>query len=477
VRRIIIRTVIGIVVLAVVVVAAGGGFYWAMTSYFNPAPPSLHYAKPASALEAQRQDLDYFRKLTALDRSFSPAARAEAERRIAMLQALASPLDHDRFRVALTEIMALADNGHSSVRPDPSVHPSELPLRVALFADGYFVMRARDVYADLLGGRVVEIDGHPIDAVIARLEKLHGGLEAFRRAYITRDLVQQGLLHGVELSPDANASIWTVELPNGERITRRVEAYPTPENEPSAYPFRWYSTDPLKGLDKGWSIFPTTQMQPVPQSDFNVAFRLVRVRGSCVAFIQLKGNVDIGEQKIQPFLKATEESLRAHPACAAIFDMRYNGGGDYTNTYHFAKVLPTLVGHLYVLTAPTTFSAAITTTAFVKQAAPDRVTILGERVGDRLAFFSEGNHGCLPNYHLCVNYQTGKHDYAHPCTDWRVCYWLNWFYPVRVKTLDPDEVITTRFAQWRAGIDPVFERAFQLASEGKDLPPRSQRMH
>ena len=38
--------------------------------------------------------------------------------------------------------------------------------------------------------------------------------------------------------------------------------------------------------------------------------------------------------------------------------------------------------------------------------------ILGEPVGDRLNFFSEGNRGCLPNYHLCVSYERGKHDYV-----------------------------------------------------------------
>jgi hypothetical protein len=115
------------------------------------------------------------------------------------------------------------------------------------------------------------------------------------------------------------------------------------------------------------------------------------------------------------------------------------------------------------LTGPSTFSAGITTTAFVKQAGGDRVTILGEPVGDRLNFFSEGNQGCLPNYHLCVSYERGKHDYAHPCTDWDICFWLNRLYPVRVETLDPDETITMSFAEWQQGHDPVFERAVALA--------------
>jgi hypothetical protein len=129
--------------------------------------------------------------------------------------------------------------------------------------------------------------------------------------------------------------------------------------------------------------------------------------------------------------------------------------------------LPNLIapgGRVYVLTSGQTFSAAITTTAFIKQAMGSRAVILGEPVGDRLVFWSEGNQGCLPNSKLCFAYATGKHDYAHACWDWNACFWLNWFYPVRVDSLAPDETIAMSFADYRAGRDPVFDRAVALAS-------------
>src|SRR5215469_325778 len=101
VRRIVVRVVIGIVVLVAVVAAAGGGFFWAMTSHFNPAPPALDYPRPASALEAQHQDIDYFRKLVALDRSFSSAARADAAHKILALESSTTVLPTPKLRVAL----------------------------------------------------------------------------------------------------------------------------------------------------------------------------------------------------------------------------------------------------------------------------------------------------------------------------------------------------------------------------------------
>ncbi len=102
-------------------------------------------------------------------------------------------------------------------------------------------------------------------------------------------------------------------------------------------------------------------------------------------------------------------------------------------------------------------------TAFVKHAGLRQVVILGEPVGDRLVFFSEGGSGCLPNARLCVAYETGKHDYQHACTDWDVCFWLNYLFEYRVDSLDPDEVISLSFKDWRAGVDRVLDRAIALA--------------
>jgi hypothetical protein len=149
-----------------------------------------------------------------------------------------------------------------------------------------------------------------------------------------------------------------------------------------------------------------------------------------------------------------------------IVDLRYDGGGDYVNTYGFAHDLPKLIppgGRIIVLTGPATFSAGISTAAAVKHAGQRRVVIVGEPVGDRLKFYSEGGSACLPNSPLCVAYETGKHDYQDACTDWDVCFWLNYFFNFQVRSLDPDEVIPLSFRDWRSGVDPVLDRAITLA--------------
>lgn len=458
--------------LILLVVLLAGGFFAAMQHHFHPPAPAAHYPAAAGALDAQRQDIGYFRQLIALDRSFAPGERVEANRRLDALEALGTVLDRPHFRVALMQIDALADNGHSRVEDERNAAALALPLRVADFSDGLHVMRATEPNTDLLGGRVMAVDGQAIDAVMAKLEQLRGGALQWRRLHAAQYLVLQDILYGIGVASDMQHSNWTVETPEGAMITRTLAAYAPPAREPEVSVKRWLSSEPLSGMAGQWRAVEPDHPPPISLTGFDTAFRSLTLPGTCTEFVQLKSNADQGGEKIGDFLSSTARRLRQVPPCNVILDLRYDGGGDYMNTYGFARDLPKLVspaGRIIVLTGPATFSAGISTAAFVKHAGQGRVVIVGEAVGDRLQFFSEGGRACLPNHPLCVAYETGKHDYQHACTDWDVCFWLNYFFQFRVKSLDPDEVIPLSFKDWRAGVDPVLDRAIALASPGRVL--------
>jgi hypothetical protein len=460
--------ILGAILLALVIVV--GGVVAAFLLNFHVSAPTADYPAPGSALEAQRQDLDYFAKAMALDRSFAPAARIAAEKRVAELQALAVAWPPPKLDAALMQVMALADNGHTRIGPTASPGTLLLPVRVTRFEEGFFVMLAAAPHRDLLGGRVENIDGMTFDQILSRLETLRGGTEGFRRENAAVFIVVQDLLYGVGVASEPGASVWTVRLPDGRVITQRLIAYPQRVGDELPDGVRWLSPEPAKGAEAQWIAYaPASGAVPQTWRDFDDHFRLFPA-GSCAQVVRLQRIGDADGQRIAPFLAATEATLRAHPPCAVILDLRGDGGGDYTKIWHFSHALPGLLapgGHIYVLTDPETFSAAITATAFTKDAGGDRVTIIGEPVGDRLSFYSEGGSACLPNLKVCVNYQTGKHDYAHPCTDWHQCFWLNWFFPVRVESLHPDVSVPLRFADWNAGRDAVFEQALAHAESAR----------
>src|SRR5881296_624763 len=111
----------GTVVLVVGAVATLlGGAYGAFIHRFYPDPPTMDFLRPVDQAQAQRQDLTYFRKLLAMDKSFSPAARTKAQEALSALDSADAPLSRQQLHVALMKIMALADNGHTQVSIVPS---------------------------------------------------------------------------------------------------------------------------------------------------------------------------------------------------------------------------------------------------------------------------------------------------------------------------------------------------------------------
>ncbi|MGA7515153.1 MAG: hypothetical protein WBW46_19805 [Candidatus Sulfotelmatobacter sp.] len=458
---------LGVVLLLVVIVA---GLVYATMRHFYPSPPQANYSRPKDPLEAQRQDLDYFAKLIGMDRSYSTEARAEAQHRLTELADSNTVIPRPNFRVALMKIAALADNGHTRLDSDSGADPMELPVRVAAFSDGIYILHATKAYADLLGGKIVSIDGHRIDEVMARLEQLRGGTPQWRKEYAQVYISWQDVLVGAGIAPDMGHSTWTVTSPSGTTVTRTLTPYKPSEDEPDIFVNRIYSAEPLKELGADWVAYQPERPSPITFSDFDATFRRVRLPHSCVMLIQFRSNDDEGNNYIKNFEAATRADMQGNKPCQLIFDNRFNAGGNLTKTIFFARDLPHLIsasGHIYLLTSGMTFSAGITTTALIKHSGGDRVIILGEPVGDRLAFFAEGRRGCLPNYPLCLHYETGKHDYGHSCTNLDTCFWLNWLLPLRVKTLQPDEIITMTFDDWRQGRDPVFERATVLANRNE----------
>ncbi len=452
--------------LALLIVMVTVGFLAGMQHHFHPSAPQSHYPPPANRLDAQLQDIRYFRRLLALDRSFAPAARSEADRRLDALEALSTVLDRPHFRVTLMRIVALTDNGHSRIENERSAAPLRLPVRVAAFSDGIYIMRATEANADLLGSRVTAIDGQAIDDVMIKLEQLRGGTPQWRRLNASQYLVLQDLLYGIDVAQDMRRSNWTVETPLGAAITRRLDAYAPGAGEPAVFVKRWLSSEPLSGMEEQWRAVKPDRPPPISLTEFDQAFRSLSLPGTCTQFVQFKSNSDQAAQSIKEFVSSTESRLRQVRPCNVILDLRYDDGGDFVNTYGFARELPKLVppaGQIILLTGSATFSAGISTAAFVKHAGQGRVVIIGEPVGDRLQFFSEGGRGCLPNYPLCIAYETGKHDYQHACTDWDVCFWLNYFFSFQVESLEPDEVIPFSYKDWRAGVDPVLDRAKTLA--------------
>jgi hypothetical protein len=428
---------------------------------FQYPPPQPAPATVDDQAAGQIADAAYLTAYPQYERAFNDNERAEAVRLVQRLQADAGSVTHEQFVLRVAAIAALADNGHSAIGRNAFMkNTPRIPVRTYLFADGLYVLYADEADQDLLGARVDTIDGRSIESVFRVIRRYRGGTDPTRRGVLIPMLESPALLQAAGVAQARDALTLNGVLANGARFERRIAA----EDRDAA---AWVSsTSRLTFPDRLANVGMSSFLHDAPtlpaslHGGDHVFWSEALAEGGY--YIRLDHNNDADEGPIAPFLDAQLAHLRAEHPVFVVLDMRLNGGGDYTTTYAFAHDLPAAAGEapIYVLTSSWTFSAAITTVAGLKEAGGARVTLVGEEVGDRLDFWAEGGVFVLPNTALVVSYTTGRHIYNGRCADTNTCFWLNYLYPVRVRSLAPDISVPQTFAAYRDGRDGALDAVF-----------------
>ncbi len=184
-------------------------------------------------------------------------------------------------------------------------------------------------------------------------------------------------------------------------------------------------------------------------------------------YVQINRVRDQAPLGLSQYLSGMLDEAAEKPIRDAIVDLRFNNGGNYVLSADFARRLPTLLpatGRLFILTSGNTFSAAISTAAWLKYFGGDRVTIIGETVGDRMQFWGEGGLTVLPNSKLAIRYTTGFHDWENGCSlsQLRTCFLLNYIYDVPAGSLEPSVTVKPTFADYAAGKDRAISIVMEL---------------
>ncbi len=423
--------------------------------YPPPQPDAEHLDDERAGRVA---DAAYFATFPDYERAYTARARTEARRLIARLQAEADELTRDQFTLRVSEIVALADNAHSHTGTAFQKNTRRVPVRAYWFPDGLHVLRAIPDHADLLGARVDAIDGIPLEEVYQRIRRYNGGTDIWRRQALTPVFESPGLLHAAGVTRDPVALTYSGVLADGAPFERRLEG----EERGQA---AWISSTARL-------IYPTAADNSMPSLfvrgavempvSFSHPSELLFIEPLPLGglFIGMGHGGDTDDMPMAEFLNQARARIGADRPSYAVIDLRTNSGGDFTSTYAFARELPTLVERVYVLTSGWTLSAAMHMAAALKQAAPERVTLVGEPVGDRLQFWSEGGAFVLPNTPMIVSYTAGRHDFTGRCRDMETCFWLSAVggdYFVSVPDLDPDIEAPLTFAAYRARRDPAME--------------------
>jgi hypothetical protein len=425
-----------------------------------PSLPSL--PKPRDLREANLQDLDYLARLLDYDRSFNDESRVEFTRRLARLRENAATLSRGELLMGISKAVAIADNPHTSVeRGFWRAYLNSAPVRFEWFAEGLHVVRARQDVAELLGRRVVAIDGMSPELIVRDASKYFGGPQEHGRVSSLLVMESPEALHTLYPAAPGDRLVLSLDDGSGNVVRVQLPAVNAREAPPVVRPGRLLS--PQSEFAEGQQVWKGVLDQAIPVSLRDPSRNLVAERlGEDTMYLHLwsirsdsRGPMDV---QIRAALAPRAQWRRI------LIDLRFDTGGDYPDLLQAMKELPSHLaadGKAVVILDNTTFSAAIITAALVKHfVGAQRTVIVGERPRDRLVFWAEGNQMTLPNSRIDVNISTGMHDWARGCRDLLRCHWPNiWYGSIGVGTVEPDVKVSWSFADYRRGIDTVLGAA------------------
>lgn len=452
----------------------------------EPAPVAEHLAS------WQREDLEVYRNnFLAVDRSFSATARAAAEERLSRIEKASKPLSPMEFAVELCRITALADNAHTQCMPhyvgrivcerfaaliakdspwcnlrEPDFKVPDftrLSIGFQPFGEDFHVVRVASESSDLLGAKLLSIDGKPIESIRPILRTFSGGTAAHRDVVAAGVLASPQQLRAVSLSKRDDSLLYEFSMPDGRKSQRR---------------FTFSGSDSGKANEQS---IPAPERVPWSLQEPDKPFRFRDAPEIDSLVVQLRQIFDAQGEGIAAFLARMETQREASGRKNIVLDMRQNGGGNLILARDFMIQWPARVpGKFYVLTSRQTFSAAIASIGYLKQAGGDRVFIVGEPVGDRLMFFSDGLPVQLPHSGLFFLPAVVRMDYAKGCREYTDCFEgvvaagrpaavsllvvppdLKRL-PISVGTLNPDVSAPWTVRSWMEGTDPAMQAIEKL---------------
>jgi hypothetical protein len=323
-------------------------------------------------------------------------------------------------------------------------------LQYHVFADGVFVVNAPETMHELIGARVVSIDGQDAAHLVKAFGGFFGGREGKRDEWAPFLLESPALLQAAGFAKADSRVEVQLDVAERGRVALGLIAEIDP---PKGGIFDYLDHSRLVTMAKA----NVRGKIPLYLSAPDRAFLSAALPELDAHYIHLRINKSFYEQKIEDLFIEARAAIKKNKPKNLIVDLRLDGGGDLNTTRAFMQELAKLApGRIFVLTSGRTFSAGIASAGYLKQAGGERVTIVGESIGDHLEFWAEGGIMELPVSKAYLLPATERHNYVTGCPE-TDCHSSIREAPIRVRSLEPDIAAPLTYADYRAGRDPALE--------------------
>ncbi len=294
-------------------------------------------------------------------------------------------LSEGEIIMELTRIAGLPKDGHTFpfiMLPSFAIH--SYPFVLFGFPEGWHVVKAGRGLEDLIGARLLSVEGHTVQDIYDTYPQLiPWENEQSRREHFTYmvNMAEWLAYHGlIDDVGDASFTFVTTQGDTLERSLSPVNFWPH---------FLWTGTFPIPNDEP--PVFTN------PRAD---AYTYRTMHGGKVLYIQFNQCINQpGRETAQEFAHRVGEYLDAHPVERCIIDLRNNDGGQrvYTDLIRVIRGHPSIDrrGNLFVLIGRRTFSAAVMFSAELQL--QTQALFVGEPTGQGTIFYSRPRLSKLPH--------------------------------------------------------------------------------
>lgn len=306
-----------------------------------------------------QEDLQYLAQQMPLKHKqlFHTMTQASFEAAVQRLNADIPELNDDQIFIRFAQIMAMVQDGHTGFDLLPLPPPNlkdRIPVRFDRYDDGIYVRAAAPEYADAVGGKLVKVGHAGWQEAIQKVDSIVShdpGNEGERLAWSAKtELNCPWVLHGLGLSDTADSANFTIEKDGKQRSFSMKASAPLGQ---------WF----FNSVPSGWiDARHTGAPVPLSRQHEDKPFWFTTVPEQHAIYFQFNLVLELGGETLDDLTKRLALALAAPDVDRLIIDMRNNTGGDNMLERNLLVALirskENHRGGIYVITGPTTFSAA-----------------------------------------------------------------------------------------------------------------------
>ncbi len=365
-------------------------------------------------------------------------AREEWDREVEASRRGMGEISDAEFLLRLMRLVALLEDGHSTLIPAPSSPEAvSYPIDFEFFDDGLFVLAADPIYGEAVGRRVIALRGTPIEEVLRRARPFIGAdNDQGARTLLEYALAFPGFHDGLGLARDDGNPDLTVSDASGKQTSVRLRR---PEPGPPSF---------LGPRPPNW-IVASPEPTPLRMRRPERPYWFEELPGGKALYLRFARVEHAPDEAFRPFCQRLFAHIAEHGIERLVIDLRGNrGGNNYIPQALIHGVIRSRVdvpGGVIVLIDGKTFSAAMNCASYLERETWS--LFAGAPTGAAPNHFGDSETVTLPRSgHLLLGSSVRWQD-SDPRDARR------WIYP--------DLPAPLRFRDYLAGEDPALEAALR----------------